>query len=401
MTPESFRRHFPICREGAYFASCSKGALSGRTRLAIEDVLHSWETLGAPWEEQWVGKSELARRLFARLIGADADEIAIFPSVSAALSAVASAFHRDSLRDFAGRDTILIDRTNFPTISHVWMLRASQGLRVNLLPVGRRGVTTDLFERHLDRKTLGIMLSHIHYTTGARCDLGAIARLAHANGALAMVDDSQVVGTERIDVKALDLDVLVTTGSKYLCAPPGIAFLFVKRSLVQRLRPTVGGWFGHRKLMARLEDRGRDIVAHPDPRIWSALAFQYADTARRFEQGTPEVMAAAGAVPALELLLEAGLDRIAAHNRDLSAELTRGLDALGARIKTPPEPDRRGPLVVLRAAQPLALCGKLLEAGIFTSPRGVDGLRFALHLYNSKEDIDRALEVLARNRDLV
>lgn len=401
MTPESFRLHFPICRKGAYFASCSKGALCDRTRLAIEHFLQSWETLGAPWEEQWVGKTELARRLFARLIGADADEIAIFSSVSAALSAVASAFHRDSLPDFSGRDTLLIDRTNFPTISHVWMLRASQGLRVNLLPVGRRGVTTDLFERHLDRKSLGVMLSHIHYTTGARCDLGALAALAHAHGALAMVDDSQVVGTEPIDVKALDLDVLVTAGSKYLCAPPGIAFLYVKRSLIQRLRPTVGGWFGHRKLMARLEDRGGEIVAHPDPRIWSALAFQYAPTARRFEQGTPEVVAAAGAAAALELLLEAGLDRIAAHNRRLAADLARGLDALGARIKTPMEPERRGPLMVLRTPRPQALCDKLLEEGIFTSPRGEDGLRFALHLYNSKEDIDRVLDVVARNRDLL
>ena len=102
------RNHFPIFETKTYLNSCSKGALSQEVKAAYEQYLQDWETLGSPWE-LWVGKLEETRAAFAKLVNAEPDEIAVVTSVSAAVSALASAL------DFHGeRDRVVVSDFEFP-----------------------------------------------------------------------------------------------------------------------------------------------------------------------------------------------------------------------------------------------------------------------------------------------
>ena len=108
------RDRFPIFEAKTFLNSCSKGALSLEVKAAYAEYLQDWETLGSPWGS-WVEKLEQTRESFARLVGADPDEIAVTTSVSAAVSALASAL------DFSGtRNRVLVSDFEFPTVAQVW-----------------------------------------------------------------------------------------------------------------------------------------------------------------------------------------------------------------------------------------------------------------------------------------
>lgn len=398
LTIANARSHFPIFRHMTYVASCSKGALSNEVRRGVEGFLSTWERDGAPMEEKWIGLTERSRQLFAGLIGADFDEIAIFSSVSAAVGAVASCFYPTAFKEFGGRNEVVLDITNFPTIGHVWELREHEGVKVTRITVQEgREITPEVYEPLVGNQTLLVSLSTVAYTTGVKVDLHRMIDWAHSKGILVLVDDSQINGTRCLDVHDLDVDFLVTAGMKYLCTPPGTAFLYVKQSLIERLQPSVAGWFGHKQLFTHLEEKGDDLIMHADERIWDSQEFIYASTARRFEQGTPAVFDSAGCVPALKFLSDLGLPAIEKQVAHLTELMVAGLTERNIAIKTPLDPEKRGPVIALRVRDPVALAEKLLAEHIYTSPRGRDGLRFAFHFYNSDDDVAQALDALSRH----
>jgi selenocysteine lyase/cysteine desulfurase len=168
---------------------------------------------------------------------------------------------------------------------------------------------------------------------------------------------------------------------KYLLGSPGLAFLYVKESLIESLRPTVTGSFAQRTLF-------QDSLKNFEP----------ATTARRYEMGTPAMPSVYGSAPALEFLAEIGLANVAAHVKKLRNALGEGLRALQIPLKTPL--DNAGPMLVVRTTNAEAVAGKLAERNIIVSSK-FDGLRISFHVYNTLEDVHAVLESLEENIDLV
>jgi selenocysteine lyase/cysteine desulfurase len=175
----------------------------------------------------------------------------------------------------------------------------------------------------------------------------------------------------------------VTGALKYLLGPPGIAFLYVRRALIERLEPLVTGWFG----------RADPFAFALEPLDWSA-------TARRFETGSPAVPNAFAAAAGLELLSEVGADRIAHRIALLVERFAGGARARGFDVATPADPARRGPLVVVRSRDAQALVTRLGQRGIVASARGT-GLRVSFHAYNTEEDVEAVLAALDAEAALV
>jgi selenocysteine lyase/cysteine desulfurase len=198
-----------------------------------------------------------------------------------------------------------------------------------------------------------------------------------------LVDDYQRTGSGPLDVHALGVDFLVTGAYKYLLGPAGVAFLYVRRALIERLTPTVTGWFG----------RVAPFDYAVDRLDWSA-------TARRFETGTPAVAAVYGVHAALRLLggLPAGAigDRIAS----LVRRLRRGIEAANYATLTPADPRRHGPLTVVASTDGPELVRRLRGRGVVCSARG-NGLRIAVHAYNDENDVDAVLHALAEEETLL
>ena len=361
------RDHFPIFETKTYLNSCSKGALSLEVKAAYEEYLQDWETLGSPWE-LWVGKLEEARAVFADFINAKPIEVAVTTSVSAAVSALASAL------DFSGeRNRVVVSDFEFPTVAQIWHAQAPRGAQVVHIPEENGMIPLAHYASRVDERTALVSFAHVCYRNGAMQDVKAVTELAHRRGALVLLDAYQSLGTMPIDAKALGVDVLVGGALKYLLGSSGLAFMYMREELIEKLEPTTTGWFAQADIMAL------DIYAH-DP----------SSSARRFESGTPPNPNLYAGLAGLKLVQSVGADAIAAHLRELTDALKGGARERGFCVATP---DEHGAMVAVKVRDAEAQVAKLAERGVIVSSR--DGnVRVSPHFYNTLEDVTRLLDAL-------
>jgi selenocysteine lyase/cysteine desulfurase len=376
--PDRVRHRFPIFERLVYINSCSQGALSDSVRRAYDAYLEDWDEKGAPWE-YWLERTEAARAAFARLVGADPDEVAVTGSLSEGVSALAS-----GLRYAGKRSKLVLSDYEFPTVGQIWHAQAARGARLALVPAAADGtVPIEHFERAIDDETLLVSITHVSYRSGSMLDAERIARLAHERGALVLLDAYQSVGSLPVDVRALDVDFLAAGVLKYLLGSAGLGFFYCRRELVERVWPTATGWFADEDIFA---------MDHRD--------YSPSRSATRFQSGTPPIPAIYAGLAGIELMEQIGIAETREHVNGLNSRLFEGLDDLRARVVTPRRPKRRGALVCVAALDAPALVAALRREGIVTSER--DGnLRISAHCYNSVEDVDAVLASLARHRRLL
>ena len=374
----AIRDEFPIFETATYLNSCSQGALSHTVRAAVEDWLSGWDRNGAEWDF-WVERNEAFRAAVARLLRADADDVAVTTSVSQGVSALVSALPLDG-----ERNRIVISEYEFPTvgqIAHAQELRGAEVVHVR--PDADGGIPPERFAEAIDERTALVCCTTVSYRSGHRHDVAGIAEAAHAAGALVLADSYQACGAVDLDVRSLGAD-LVTGGTvKYLLGTAGLGFMWARPEVYERLVPTQTGWFADEDIFAM-------SIADYSPHR----------SARRFDSGTPPVPALYAGVAGVSLVESAGVAAIEAHVARLVERLLDGLDELGATVATPREPARRGPLVCVRSTDVDALVSTLADDAIVVSSRE-DKARIALHLYNVEEDVDRLLAALTRHRALL
>jgi selenocysteine lyase/cysteine desulfurase len=374
---EHWRSHFPIFQHKTYINSCSQGALSLELRAAYDRYLADWDTKGSPWE-LWVERGEAARRAFARLINASSDEVAVMTSVSAGVSALMSSF------DFRGRrNKVVVSDFAFPTVGQISHAQELRGARIVHVPVAGNTIPYEAFECAIDEETALVALSHVSFRTGARQDVAAVTHLAHRRGVPVLLDSYQALGSLPIDVRQLGVDFLVGGTLKYLLSSAGLAFLYIRGDLIPSLRPTAIGWFSQEDIFAM------DIY-HNTP----------SNTARRFESGTPPIPNIYAGLAGMEIIQGIGVEAIEIHIRELTAHLIGGAMRMGCHVVTPLEPSQRGALVAIKSTDVYALVDRLAGRGIVVSSRE-HNLRVSPHFYNNHEDIERVLEGLRANKDLL
>jgi selenocysteine lyase/cysteine desulfurase len=375
--PDRCRSRFPIFDRLVYINSCSQGALSDGVRASYDAYLRDWDEHGAPWE-YWVERAEAARAVFARLVNADPDEVAVTTSVSAGVSTLASGLR------YARRSKLVLTDLEFPTIGQIWHAQEARGARVVHVPPNDKGIVPlDSFAAAIDEDTLLVSITHGSYRTGALVDVEGVVRLAHEAGALVLLDAYQTAGSLPLDVRKLGVDFLAAGALKYLLGSAGLAFLYCRRDLVERVWPTTTGWFADRDIFA---------MDHSD--------YSPSPTARRFESGTPPIPAIYAGLAGMELMEQIGIAETRAHVQDLNHRLLEGLDEVRATVVTPRKRERRAALICVKSTDAEELVRALRREGIVTSSR--DGnLRVSAHAYNSVEDVDAVLAALQRNRGLL
>jgi selenocysteine lyase/cysteine desulfurase len=338
------------------------------------ELLEMWHRQGSPWD-LWVEHYEVARKEFAELIGAGADEIAILPSVSAGVSSLATSF------DFAGRKKVLMGEFEFPTMGHIWMAQRRRGANVQFIPSVDGQIPAKKYAESIDQDTLIVPVTGVCFSNGFRSELEKIVAAAHDKGACVLLDDYQDCGTRPRDVKALDLDFYTAGNLKYLLGAAGLAFLYVRKSLISSLNPAVSGWF-----------------AQQSPFDFATQRFEPAASARRLESGTPPIPSIYLGLAGVRLLKEIGLQNVADQVKRLTAELRRGAQELGAVVKTPA--NSVGPLTVLQCKDAAALVTYLAKENVICSSRH-DGLRISFHVYNTIDDVKVVLRTLEKHLDLL
>ncbi len=377
LTLSEFRARVPQLAQSVYLNNCSQGALSADVDAAMGAYLESWRRHGSPWDS-WLEKVEQLRSAFAASIGADPDEIAVVPSASAGINAVASAI------SFAGeRQNVVMGDLEFPTMGHVWLARQRRGARVVWVRSTAGRLDAEAYDHAVDEATAIVPVTHVCFRNGWRMDIAALTALCHERGAYILVDDYQRTGTGPIDVHQLGIDFLVTGCLKYLLGPAGVAFLYVRAKLIDRLEPVVTGWFGR-----------------VNPFEYRADRLDWSPTARRFETGTPPIPNVFGALAGLGLLEQVGLMAIESRIAALARQMAARARSAGWAVLTPAESAVRGPLVVVASHDAPTLAARLAGRGVIVSARG-QGVRFAFHGYNNEDDVQAACAALEAESALI
>lgn len=372
-----WRSEFPVVNERTYLISASLGPLSRRSRALAEEHLDLWQRLGP--EELWfhhaMGRLQECREKFARLIGGDADEVAIVPSVSAGMSSLATCL------DLSARPKIVLTDMDFPTNHYVWKAQEKAGAKLDVVR-SPDGITIDIDEMisRIDEQTAIVNVNRVLFESSYIMDVRALTEAAHAAGAYIVVDDFHGTGMLPLDVHDVGIDFLLGGALKWLCGGQGIAFLYCRRDLIQQMESRVVGWFGTK-----------------DPFDFDRSRLRLKDDARRFETGTYTLPQAWTASGGMGILLEVGVEQIRGRNQELTRRVIELADDAGLELLSPRSDEERGGLVRLRIPggrqRAEQILHQLFERNVVLDSRQ-DAVRISPHFFNTEEDLDRCFREL-------
>ncbi|TWP48812.1 aminotransferase class V-fold PLP-dependent enzyme [Lentzea tibetensis] len=360
MTAAVFRKHFPALEQRVHLASCSIGARSSDLDDALLRMAD--DLSGNAWES-FEREVLLARQGFAKLVGADEDQIALLPNAST------GAYQAASTMEFGKRWKVVTTPVEFPSIAHVWLAQQPRGAEVVFT------AEPEDYERFVDRRTRLVSVPLVSYQHGRRLPVERAVHAAEQVGAQVFVDAYQAVGVMPVDVSELDCDFLVAGASKYLPGLPGLAFLYVRDPELTDRVPQLTGWFGR-----------------VNPFAFDPTTLDFPGTASRFETGTPPVPACYAANAALGLIGALDLAEVRMHVLQLTELAASRLTGQGEQVHALP-PERRGAHIGLVDPDPAALARGLASRDVTVSPRG-DLVRISFHYYNNEEDVAALCDAL-------
>lgn len=363
-----------------YLDGNSLGRLPRRTVEVMRDLVErQWGSrLIRGWGEGWLEMPTRIGDKIGRLIGARPGEVVACDSTSVNLYKLAHAV-------LAGTDRrrIVTDRANFP--SDLYLL---QGL-ARQFP-GTEIVYADdeepaAIEALLTEETAFLTLSHVAFRSGRLHPMARLTAAAHRVGAMTLWDLSHSAGALPIDLEGVGADLAVGCSYKYLNGGPGgVAYLYVRKAHQDRLVSPIQGWFGQRDAFAF------DLEYAPKAGI------------ERFLAGTPPVLSLAAVEPGVDLLLEAGIDRVREASLALTQRLVDGADRklqpYGFVVLTPRDPEARGSHVTLVHPDAWRINQALIaEMKLIPDFRAPDGLRLGVApLYNTESEMDVAIDRIAQ-----
>jgi kynureninase len=323
--------------------------------------------------DAWLAGIDDFRQQLARVIHHDAAMICPQPSVSAALSSILGA-----LVPAPGRRRLLIAERAFPSLGFVFAMAKRHGFEVEMIPRDEDTLDPAVWERRLDERVHCALFTHVHSNTSECHDIAPLCALARACGAISIVDVAQSIGIRRVDATVWGADFIIGSCLKWLCGGSGAGFLWVDPARVGECQPTDVGWF-----------------SHADPFEFDIHHFDYAPGALRFWGGTPSVAPALVAGHAIGALLALGLDRIEAHNRELTAMLAENVPA--QFLVSPADAALRGGSVMLHARDQQEEFTRRLHTAQMLFDERPEGVRLSPHFYNTHGDIEAVLSCLPGN----
>jgi kynureninase len=351
-----YRKQFALPAGVIYLDGNSLGALPLGTAARLGEVIRrEWgEGLVRSWNSaDWIGMPRRVGGMIAPLIGAEADEVIACDSTSVNLFKLIAA----ALAMRPGRKIVLSEPGNFPTDLHLIFGLEAQGL------AERRLVPAEELEAALDDRVAVLLLTHVHYKTGAMHDMARLTRAAHAAGALVLWDLSHSAGAVRVDLNGCEADLAVGCGYKYMNGGPGApAFAFVARRHQSTLQQPLTGWMGHAAPFAFRDDYA------PAPGIDRLLT------------GTPPILGLAALGEGVRLIAEIGVERLAAKSRALSHFLRAAVAEIAPDLPcvSPEDPVPRGSHLSFRHPKAYAIAQALIARGVIPDFRDPDILRLGL-----------------------
>ncbi|MDB6089456.1 MAG: class aminotransferase [Gammaproteobacteria bacterium] len=366
-----------------YFLYHSIGLFPDKARLIAEALNRFAAIWGTANDSQWPQSLGLRAQFIDRWqakINAPAGSVTTAENVTTALYSFIGSLPDRYLKG----KRLLIAADCFPSLHFLLSgMAVHRGFVLDTVRA-RPGESWVRDEDFLARWDAGVgvaLLTFVTSTTSHRCDLEGLVRHARQTGSVVGVDITQGVGILPFDAQAPEVDFTVSTTLKWLCGTAGAGILHVRPELLVECRPELRGWFSQENILA-----------------WNIDAFQYAGDARRFDHGTPSVIACAASLPALDWHASQDPGKLLAHNRELTSAILRDAPRLGLELVSPRAESERGGSLMLKIpahANPAELVDRLRSEQLYTDCRGTT-LRLSPGCLTTSGGVERLLAALGR-----
>ncbi len=368
---EAARNNFPHTKRMIYLEHAAIAPLSRPVVNAIQSFLGDRHKGRVQFDEDMIGMLGEVREKIATLIHAKPEEIALIPNTSTGLNIVAEGLPLQT------GDRILVPNVEFPSNVYPYLNLKKKGIVVDFFSPRQGRVTLPDIRAHIRPQTKLLALSFVQFTNGFRADLEKIGAWCKNHGIWFAVDGIQGVGALPIDVRHMSIDFLAVGGHKWLMAPVGTGFLYIRPEWLHLLDPPFTGWLS---------------VKNP----WDLLEYQldFLDTAQRFEIASQNFLGFRGLLASLNFLLSIGSEIIEERILSLTDYLVKGLERIGATVFSPRENGEKSGIVTFSLLPDnLQLHRELRKRHIFLSYR-LKNLRASPHFYNNFKDLDTLLSTL-------
>ncbi len=350
------------------------------TRDAVISFAKENAAIGSQNYALWMETEQQLKQKMALLINADSTaEIAILKNTSEGLSVIAQGL------DFAPGDNIVVPAEEFPSNKIVWQVLAEQGVELRLVPLQDAAQPEQALINAMDSATRLLSCSSVQYARGLRLELQTIGLACRQNNTLFCVDAIQSLGAIAFDVNTCFADFVVADGHKWLCGPEGSALFYCRKERQALLTLRQHGWH----MRENMFDFSYSIDDKP-------LAEQFANNARRFESGSPNMTGIMAMNASLGLLLDIGISTIQQAVLENTTYLIKQLQARSdISILSPVENGRYAGIVtfIKHDCEHEKLYQQLQNNNIICALRG-GGIRFSPHFYTKHSDIDNALNIV-------
>ncbi len=367
---KKIRQLFPITKNKIYLNHASTGPMSINAKKAIEECIKVYQSQAEFDFETYFEKLRTSRKLFAKLINAEPEEVTFTHNTS---EGIYIALINLPLKE---GDEIIVMNEVFPAVRYV--------VQYNLPGINKKFVNlcgndpVKILRKNITRKTRAVVLDHTQFFTGEMIDLFLLSEFLRNKGIYLIVDGIQSVGAIKIDTKKISIDFLSSGGGKWLFGPGGAGFLYVNKRNFKILKGLHTGWLGV------------DWKSFENFEISPPLF----DDARMFEMGTRNVIGISGLTEHIKILLEFGLQNIEKRVRKLKNQLREGFEKLRIPVITPEKEPQSG-IITIKPENPRKLHKHLSDNKIVISLRN-NCLRFSPHFYNTEEEIEMVLDVMSK-----
>ena len=371
--PPSVRADFPSVARETYLNSAALHPVGTFAANAMKSVIdHRLLGPGEGRADFNARMQEDLKRKFGAMIGATPTEIAYIANTSDGENIVVMGL---DLAKQKGAN-IVIDELHFTTSLYMYKELEKKGVELRIVKHKNWKIDPEDMAKAIDRNTKLVSLALVSNVNGFMHDCRTIADIAHARGAYVFADIIQAVGAMPVDMKALGIDFASSGTYKWLMGERGIGFLYVREALQGTVLPTTR--YGHRQVT---NFNRAQLTWEPLP------------GAARYETGGIPVILAAGVNAGIDYVNTLGLQNIRTHAKQLTDRLQAELPPLGYKSLTPK--DTPTPIVAFELKD-AAATSKMLQAGhvVGTVIANENRLRLAVSVFNTHDDIDRAVAVL-------
>jgi len=343
--------------------------------------------------EEATSMYEGAREKIARFVNAtSAREIIYTRNTTESINLVAYSWARANLK--AGDLVILTEMEHHSNLVPWHMLQMERGIELDFIPVTQDGLLDlETYKALLDRRPKLVSFTHMSNVLGTINPAAEIIRLGHEAGAIVLVDGAQSVPHLQVDVQALDADFYAFSAHK-MCGPTGIGVLYGKTAFLDSMPPFLGGG---------------DMIKEVKLRSFRANTLPH-----KFEAGTPAIAEAVGFGAAVDYLTGIGMDKIAAHEHEITEYALERLEEIPGVKLFGPSADKKGGVAAFTlegvhphdVAQILDQDGIAVRAGHHCAQPLHE--KFGLHatsrasfyLYNTKDEVNMLVNGIYKVKEM-